>query len=76
MKLPVKIAPGRILLLDPSEIYYIEGEGNHALIRTSRKRRYQDLRSVSAWAKALGGCGRCSASSDRARFPFIQKCPR
>jgi DNA-binding LytR/AlgR family response regulator len=57
MKLPVKTAPGRILLLDPAEIYYIEGEGNHALIRTSRKRRYRDLRSVSAWAKALRSHG-------------------
>jgi DNA-binding LytR/AlgR family response regulator len=53
MKVPVKTDPGRILLLDAAEIYYIEGERDHALIRTSRKRRYRSLRSATAWAKLL-----------------------
>jgi DNA-binding LytR/AlgR family response regulator len=53
MKVAVKTAPGRILLLDAAEIYYLEGEGNHTLVRTARKRRYRSLRSISDWAKGL-----------------------
>ena len=53
MKVPVKTAPGRILLLDPTEIYYIEGERDHALIRTPRKRRYRTIWPVAKWARTL-----------------------
>lgn len=57
MKIPVKTSPGRFLLLDPSEIYYIEGQGDDVLVRTRRKRRYRGVNRLSAWEKRLRGAG-------------------
>ena len=57
MRVAVKIGPGRYLLLDASEIYYIEGARDDALLRTARKRRYRTEASLPAWEKRFRGAG-------------------
>ena len=57
MKIPVKTSPGRFLLLDPSEIYYIEGQRDDVLVRTARKRRYRGTRRLAEWEKRLRAAG-------------------
>ena len=39
-RFPVRSEPGRIILLDREDIYYVEAEGDDSLIRTARKKRY------------------------------------
>lgn len=39
-RFPVRREPGRIILLDREDIYYVEAEGDDSLIRTARKKRY------------------------------------
>ena len=39
-RFPVRREPGRIILLDREDIYYIEAKGDDSLIRTARKKRY------------------------------------
>jgi DNA-binding LytR/AlgR family response regulator len=57
MRIPVRTAPGRILLLDAAEIYYIEGEGDDTLVRTARKARYRSTNRLSAWQRRLAARG-------------------
>ncbi len=39
-RFPVSGEPGRTVLLDRGDIYYIEAEGDDSLIRTARRKRY------------------------------------
>jgi DNA-binding LytR/AlgR family response regulator len=57
MRIPVKTGPGRFLLLDSGEIFYIEGAGDDVLLRTARKRRYRGVRRLSEWEKRLRAAG-------------------
>lgn len=38
VRLPLKIAPGRILLVEWEDIYYIEADGGDVIVRTARKK--------------------------------------
>jgi DNA-binding LytR/AlgR family response regulator len=53
MRVLVKTGPGRYLLLDPGEVYYIEADGDDVLVRTARKRRYRGVRRLSEWERRL-----------------------
>jgi DNA-binding LytR/AlgR family response regulator len=57
MRVPVKTGPGRFLLLDAGEIYYIEGAGDDVLVRTARKRRHRGVRRLSEWDRRLRAAG-------------------
>ena len=57
MRIPVRTAPGRILLLDAAEIYYIEGEKDDTLVRTARKARYRSTHRLAAWQRRLASRG-------------------
>jgi DNA-binding LytR/AlgR family response regulator len=57
MRIPVKTGPGRFLLFDSAEIFYIEADGDDVLLRTARKRRYRGVRRLSEWEKRLRGVG-------------------
>ena len=57
MRIPVKTSPGRILLLDLAEIYYIEGERGDALVRTARRTRYRSVQRLIDWERKLRGKG-------------------
>ena len=57
MKVSVKTGPGRYLLLDASEIYYIEGERGDTLVRTSRKTRYRSIHRLTDWQRKLRDTG-------------------
>ncbi len=39
-RFPARGEPGRAILLDRDDIYYIEAEGDDSLIRTARRKRY------------------------------------
>ncbi|MCH8340851.1 MAG: LytTR family transcriptional regulator [Chloroflexi bacterium] len=41
LRFPVKSEPGRVLLLEKSQIFYVEAEADDSLIRTARKKRYR-----------------------------------
>ena len=53
MKVPLKIATGRYLLLDADEIYFIESDREGSFVRTARKRRYRSPKRLSVWEKDL-----------------------
>jgi len=53
MRIPVKIAAGRFLLLDAAEIYFIESDGDDVWVRTARKRRYRGGRRLAEWETRL-----------------------
>jgi DNA-binding LytR/AlgR family response regulator len=57
MRIPVKVGPGRYLLLDSGEIFFVEGAGDDVLVRTARKRRYRDGRRLSEWESRLSAAG-------------------
>ena len=56
-RIPIKTGPGRIILLDAAEIYYIEGERGDTLVRTHRRARYRSTDRLSSWERRLGGTG-------------------
>ncbi len=41
LRFPVKSEPGRVVLLEKSQIFYVEAEADDSLIRTARKKRYR-----------------------------------
>ena len=41
LRFPVKIAPGRVVLLEKDQIFYVEAEADDSLIRTARKKLYR-----------------------------------
>ncbi|MCH8876852.1 MAG: LytTR family transcriptional regulator [Chloroflexi bacterium] len=41
LRFPVKSEPGRVLLLEKSQIFYVEAEADDSLIRTARKKLYR-----------------------------------
>ena len=55
MKILVKVAAGKILVFDPHEVFYIEGERNDSLVRTARKRLYRSTQPLASWEKRLRG---------------------
>ena len=57
MRIPVKIAAGRFLLLDAAEIYFIESDGDDVWVRTARKRRYRGGRRLAEWETRLRAAG-------------------
>jgi DNA-binding LytR/AlgR family response regulator len=57
MKVPVRSGPGRFLLLEPDEIFYVQAEGDDVLVRTARKSCYLGTRRLSAWEQRLGSVG-------------------
>jgi DNA-binding LytR/AlgR family response regulator len=57
MKVTVKTGPGRFLLLDASEIYYIEAARDDVLLRTASKRRYRGVTRLPQWEKRLRAAG-------------------
>jgi len=56
-RVAVKVAPGRIVVLDPGDIYYFEGERGDALVRTARKTRHRSVHPLSVWQRRLRGAG-------------------
>ena len=42
-RLPIKSRPGRIVLLEKDQIYYIEAEGDDTLVRAARKNIYRHV---------------------------------
>ena len=56
-RIPVRTSPGRILLLDAPDIYYVEGERGDTLVRTSRRTRYRSTDRLSAWEHRLRDSG-------------------
>ena len=57
MRIPVKTAPGRILLLDADDIYYIESDRDDTWVRTAGRRRHRSLHALADWEKRLAGAG-------------------
>lgn len=41
LRFPVKSEPGRVLLLEKSQIFYVEAEADDSMFRTARKKRYR-----------------------------------
>ncbi len=41
LRFPVKSEPGRIVLLEKNQIFYVEAEADDSLIRTARSKRYR-----------------------------------
>ena len=41
LRFPVKSEPGRVVLLEKNQIFYVEAEADDSLIRTARKKRYR-----------------------------------
>ena len=39
-RLPLRTVPGRAILIDKHDMYYIEAKGDDSLIRTARRKRY------------------------------------
>ena len=57
MRVPVKTAPGRYLLLDVQDIFYLEGDGDHVIVRTAGGRPYRSPHRLKDWerrSRALG----------------------
>ena len=57
MRIPVKVAPGRVLLLGAASVYYLEGERGGALVRTARRKRLRSTRPLAEWEERLRGAG-------------------
>ncbi len=41
LRFPVKSEPGRVVLLEKDQIFYVEAEADDSLIRTARKKRHR-----------------------------------
>ena len=41
LRFPVKSEPGRVVLLERDQIFYVEAEADNSLIRTARKKLYR-----------------------------------
>ena len=46
-RLAVEMPKGVTLLLDPSQVFYLEVDGHDTLVRTSRKRPYRSTRRIA-----------------------------
>jgi len=57
MKIALRTAPGRLLLLNAGDIYFIEARGGDCMVRTARKRRYRSTKPISGWERALSRSG-------------------
>ena len=46
-RLTVETGEGKMLLFDPSEVFYLEVDGHDTLVRTARKRPYRSTRRMA-----------------------------
>ena len=57
MRVAVKTSAGHYRLLDISDIFYLEGEGDDVLVRTAGGRPYRSVHRLDEWerrSRALG----------------------
>ena len=57
MKIAIRTSPGRVLLLEPGDIYYVEARRGDSAVRTARKRSYRSTKPLGDWQKALARHG-------------------
>jgi len=57
VRIPVHVSAGGIVLLDATEIYYIEGERGDTLVRTARRTRNRSVNRLSEWERQLQSAG-------------------